>query len=890
MKKISIFILFLLSFTNNLLSQFITDIAFNNTVTFYANSYANFEKARLARKKLKQIDIHVKAIQDSMVRIFKMNKEILNFDNKNLSNYFYLDDCKLYTFSSKGIKKLHKYLKKSNINLVDFDENNYVIIQFKHNMDVLLFKYPKDDWELQIFRKTVDISREYNNKSPFESLKLYDFLNSQIGKNCASMCEGYNRDALIKDITGINTYQKIQIAEYFNLIHRGIQLDMNFLQIKHNSDNGAFDLNQFAIQCNFRISHLNQLIDGFKVNNINVKWPSSNPSDIENLIFNQSRNYLSYFGEKTDNIPNGFGALYNTFGDTLFLGEWSNGIPKSGLLSNVWRRGNYKSYYIYKNGDMYLGSVDENGKRHGKGTYIFKDFQNGGSYSCDWIHDQCNYKTDLNKFKPIIIVSGNIKITYSANMEFCIDNTDGNFYCVFNNNGNFFSGVKSMTSNSNTDLSNYTYKGYTNSIFTGSKQWWDQSYDIKYGTHILDSRDNRFYLNGKNCIMNVGPRIYNGTFSYGGFQNGAIVYQEKIGSKSYMSFPIMGITTNNWRFTGSVDKNPNGLPKMYNGTFTYVDSSGISINRVIKNGLLVEISNNSVEATTESRSSIVDSDRIQSQFEINDNNNNESHKLLFVDFFALPKIYKPCVKTVSSAYITCPHCKNWTYEFRESNRCSYCGNSRRYFTGKSQSKVCSECNGTGRIIDSRATAVRNGEYLNNLASTNDAGVIIVITHKSANEIVWKYCNGKSYSFMPSLDFYQVVEREIIDIHGYKKIVKIAEINEFEGTKNSLHRTLFRQDYYKIAEYFNAHIADEVEFTNYFLNANGGEMVTFREYPLLFCSNYATKAPYLYFDNVAGIRYEIRNKGVLGACTFDKYDGRKYKDIKNLRYVLIVKNP
>ena len=28
---------------------------------------------------------------------------------------------------------------------------------------------------------------------------------------------------------------------------------------------------------------------------------------------------------------------------------------------------------------------------------------------------------------------------------------------------------------------------------------------------------------------------------------------------------------------------------MYNGTFTYVDSSGISINRVIKNGLLVAV-------------------------------------------------------------------------------------------------------------------------------------------------------------------------------------------------------------------------------------------------------------------------------------------------------------
>ena len=104
------------------------------------------------------------------------------------------------------------------------------------------------------------------------------------------------------------------------------------------------------------------------------------------------RTMIKYEGETSNGIPNGYGYMIFTNGDT-FEGDFKNGeyvkgryVFKSGSIYD----GSFKDEklngvgdYKFSNGDSYIGNF-KNGLKHGEGVYKWK---NGNRFDGNWIED-----------------------------------------------------------------------------------------------------------------------------------------------------------------------------------------------------------------------------------------------------------------------------------------------------------------------------------------------------------------------------------------------------------------------------------------------------------------------------------------------------------------------
>ena len=98
-----------------------------------------------------------------------------------------------------------------------------------------------------------------------------------------------------------------------------------------------------------------------------------------------------YIGEMRNNEYSGFGMMYNSLSDTIFVGEWDKNYPdlKNGKLfqyncskNEIYINDNSNTFISYPpTGDVFCGqTVDKN--RNGKGAYIWA---NDNFYYGDWI-------------------------------------------------------------------------------------------------------------------------------------------------------------------------------------------------------------------------------------------------------------------------------------------------------------------------------------------------------------------------------------------------------------------------------------------------------------------------------------------------------------------------
>lgn len=98
-----------------------------------------------------------------------------------------------------------------------------------------------------------------------------------------------------------------------------------------------------------------------------------------------------YCGEILDGELNGFGILFNSLGDTVFIGKWSGNFPNlmNGKLFQYQIEKNevylssdtYHFIAYYPSGDTYCGMKARNNSCNGKGEFIWT---NDNAYSGDW--------------------------------------------------------------------------------------------------------------------------------------------------------------------------------------------------------------------------------------------------------------------------------------------------------------------------------------------------------------------------------------------------------------------------------------------------------------------------------------------------------------------------
>jgi uncharacterized protein (TIGR02145 family) len=99
-----------------------------------------------------------------------------------------------------------------------------------------------------------------------------------------------------------------------------------------------------------------------------------------------------YCGEISNGELNGFGILFNSLGDTVFIGKWSGNFPDllNGKLfqyqiqkNEVYLSSNSNLFIAYApNGDTYCGKKTSNNLRNGIGNYIWA---NGDKFQGDFI-------------------------------------------------------------------------------------------------------------------------------------------------------------------------------------------------------------------------------------------------------------------------------------------------------------------------------------------------------------------------------------------------------------------------------------------------------------------------------------------------------------------------
>ena len=89
---------------------------------------------------------------------------------------------------------------------------------------------------------------------------------------------------------------------------------------------------------------------------------------------------MYFVGRFEDNDKAGSGTCYDKFGNLIYYGEFKDDKP----VDDFPVTGKYKSYKFecieYDNGNMYVGETKD-GKRHGRGIYLWKD---GSSWYGYW--------------------------------------------------------------------------------------------------------------------------------------------------------------------------------------------------------------------------------------------------------------------------------------------------------------------------------------------------------------------------------------------------------------------------------------------------------------------------------------------------------------------------
>lgn len=118
-----------------------------------------------------------------------------------------------------------------------------------------------------------------------------------------------------------------------------------------------------------------------------------------------------YVGEYSNDQKEGEGTCYDRYGNLIYYGNFSNNVP-TGTYPSTKKYSSYKfECFTYSNGNMYIGET-QNGKRHGKGIFLWKG---GDAWYGEWTDGKRDGKGIHMYYDGSITVGRWNDDTYTAN-------------------------------------------------------------------------------------------------------------------------------------------------------------------------------------------------------------------------------------------------------------------------------------------------------------------------------------------------------------------------------------------------------------------------------------------------------------------------------------------